>query len=135
MAAAKPYSARRPASLVLAVGLLCAAFPRSAATSAADEPPQVDFKRDVLPIFKRKCLECHGEKKQQGGLDMSSRRAMLEGGHSGPALVPGEPDESLMIELIEFDEMPPRKEKDRRPVTEKELKTLRAWIAAGAESR
>lgn len=62
---------------------------------------------------------------------MSSRATMLKGGHSGAAFVPGNADKSLMIELIEFDEMPPRKQKENR-VTADELKKLRAWIASGA---
>lgn len=85
----------------------------------------------VSRILKSKCFDCHNSQKQQGGLDMTSRHALLEGGHSGPALVPEEPDESLMIELIEFDEMPPRKEKDKR-VNKDELTLLRRWIEFGA---
>lgn len=106
---------------------LCSAAP----LVASDEPRQVDFNRDVLPIFKKKCFACHSETQPKGGLDMTSRAAMLKGGHSGAALLPGKPDESLMIELIEFNEMPPRKDQDRR-VSGAELHTLRAWIAAGA---
>lgn len=100
---------------------------------ASDEPRQVDFNRDVLPIFKKKCFTCHSKTQPKGGLDMTSRAALLKGGHSGAALLPGKPDESLMIELIEFNEMPPRKAQDRR-ITMPELHTLRAWIAAGAEA-
>ena len=92
-------------------------------------PP--DFRGQVWPIIKGKCLACHNPKKHQGGLDMSSLAAMLKGGHSGPALVRGETDKSLMIELIEFDEMPPRKQKEGR-VSKSELKTLRDWIVTGA---
>lgn len=116
---------------------LCAAvagtgFTVGSGRAADAEPvPQVDFRGDVWPTIKEKCLGCHNPQKRQGALDMSSRTAMLEGGHSGAALVPGNVEKSLMIELIEFDEMPPRKQKKQR-VTEAELKKLRAWIAAGA---
>ncbi len=101
----------------------------------ADEPKspsQADFPCEVWPIIKVKCLGCHKADDHQGGLDMSTRAAMLEGGNSGPPLVPDEPDESLMIELIEFGEMPPRDQKELR-VSKRELKTLRAWIAEGAK--
>lgn len=83
----------------------------------------------VWPIIKQKCLDCHNAKKQQGGLDMSSLAAMLEGGSSGPALVPGNVEKSLLIELVEFDEMPPRKQRENR-VTPAELKRLRQWVEA-----
>lgn len=101
---------------------------------AADHPLNLhgkDFHRKVWPILKAKCLECHHAKDRQGALDLSSRAAMLKGGNSGAALVPGEPHNSLLIELIEFDEMPPRKSKIPR-VSKAELDLLRRWIASGA---
>lgn len=97
----------------------------------AASPP--DFRSQVWPIIKRKCLECHNPEKRQGELDMSSLATMLKGGHSGPALVRGKPNKSLMIELIKFDEMPPRKQKDGR-VSKSELQTLREWIEHGAKA-
>ena len=50
---------------------------------------------DVLPILLRRCTVCHGLRRQEGGLDLHTRAAMLRGGKSGPAIVPGKPDESL----------------------------------------
>lgn len=91
----------------------------------------VDFRCEIWPVLKKKCVGCHNPKKREGGLDMSSREMMLKGGHSGPAFFPGNVEKSLMIELIEFGEMPPRKQQKPR-ITEQELKKLRRWIAAGA---
>lgn len=87
----------------------------------------IDFQRDILPIFEAKCLRCHGAKRQGGKLDMRSVEALLAGGVSGPAITKGDPEKSLLIELIHFREMPPRKEKSPG-VTEPELARLRKWI-------
>ena len=94
------------------------------------ESPKVDFRRDILPILEAKCYRCHGETKKEGDLDMTSREGLLKGGNSGPAIVPGNVEKSLMMELIEFEEMPPRKEK--QPATKEEFAKLAAWIKAKA---
>jgi mono/diheme cytochrome c family protein len=103
-----------------------------AAEPAKPEPkaPQVEFARDVLPMLEAKCNRCHGARQRKGGVDLRNREAMLKGGVSGPALVPGDSGKSLIVELIHFNEMPPKKNKNR--VTPEELKQLKAWIDAGA---
>jgi mono/diheme cytochrome c family protein len=117
-------------TLVLVAVAGCPCF---AALAAEPAPPAaVDFKRDVLPILEAKCIACHGTKKQ-GKLDLRTRAAMLKGGNTGPAIEPGKPDKSLLIELIHFNEMPPKKTKER--VTADELKLLKAWIEAGAPEK
>jgi hypothetical protein len=90
---------------------------------AAEQP---DFQRDVLPIFEAKCLRCHGEKKKDAKLDMRTLDALLTGGVTGPALKPGHAQKSLLIELIHYNEMPPKKATPR--VTKEELALLRRWI-------
>lgn len=87
-----------------------------------------DFQRDVLPIFEAKCLRCHGAKRRDGKLDMRTLEAMLAGGVSGPAFKPGNAQKSLLIELLHYNEMPPKKEPPR--VTKEELELLRRWINA-----
>jgi mono/diheme cytochrome c family protein len=87
-----------------------------------------DFQRDVLPIFEEKCIRCHGAKRRGGKLDMRTLEALLIGGDTGPALKPGNAQKSLLIELIHFKEMPPKKEKT--VVTSAELELLRRWINA-----
>ena len=110
------------------------------ATGANSEKPRTNVKRalnqhDVLPIILLRCTTCHGPRIQKGGLDLQTRAAMLKGGARGPAIVPGEPDSSLMIQRIESDACPPRelllKFFVKRPPTA-EVKVLREWIAAGA---
>ena len=110
------------------------------ATGAASQAPEPTaappvHQHHVLPILLLRCATCHGPRMQQGGLDVRSRDALLQGGAQGPALTPGDPDGSLMIERIESQACPPRKLLlkyfvRRPPASEVEL--LREWIAAGA---
>ncbi|KAA5543051.1 DUF1553 domain-containing protein [Roseiconus nitratireducens] len=90
---------------------------------------------DVLPMLLLRCTTCHGPRRRDGGLDLRSRAAMLQGGDSGPALFPGDPDGSLMIQRIEQELCPPSdlllKFFVRRPPTS-EVQTLKDWISAGA---
>lgn len=94
------------------------------AEDRAEEAP--DFTKHVLPIFEAKCIRCHGAQRRGGKLDMRTLDALLAGGVSGPALKPGNSQKSLLVELIHFNEMPPKKEGTR--VTKDELDLLRKWI-------
>lgn len=104
------------------------------AMKPAAEPAQLS-QHDVLPILLLRCTACHGPRVQQGGLDLRTVAGMLKGGKSGPALVPGDPDGSLMIQRVESEACPPQelllKFFVRRPPSS-EVEKLRQWIAAGA---
>ena len=100
-------------------------------TSAAKELNQ----HDVLPIILLRCAACHGARIKRGGVDLRTPALMRKGGEHGPALVPGDPDASPMIQRIESEACPPRELLlkffvKRPPVSE--VKVLRDWIAAGA---
>jgi len=91
--------------------------------------------RDALSIFQMRCVVCHGKRLQQGGLDLRTQQARMKGGKSGPALIPGRPDDSLIIKRIVSGDMPPAKlqfDFSVRPPSTAEVDTLRRWIAAGA---
>ena len=90
---------------------------------------------DVLPILQARCVVCHGKSKQSGGLDLRTQASRLAGGESGPAIVPGKPDESLLIRKVAADLIhpPPKMQYDyavRNP-TEAEMTVLRQWVATG----
>ena len=90
---------------------------------------------DVIPILLRHCTTCHGLRRQGNDLDLRSRASMMRGGKSGPALIPGEPDRSLMVEMIRSGKMPPKKrlfEVGVTPVSDPDLEKLRQWIQQGA---
>jgi hypothetical protein len=88
------------------------------------------FNAAVRPILKAYCFECHGEgEKLKGGLDVRLQRYLTKGGDTGPAIAPGKPDSSLLLERITTGEMPPGKKK----LTAAEIGVIRQWIAAGAK--
>src|SRR5438045_3427796 len=81
-----------------------AAGAKTTATAEADTVTQ----HDIGPIFLRRCAACHGRHRQEAGLDLRTRAAMLRGGKSGPAIVPGRPDDSLILRKIRSGAMPPK---------------------------
>ena len=106
-----------------------------AAREAGELGVELVTDRDVLPIFQARCVVCHGKREQRGGLDLRLRESRLAGGDSGPALVPGNPDESLIIQKVEAGEMPPpdmQYDYAVRNPTDAEVATLRKWVADGA---
>ena len=85
------------------------------------------FDREIAPLLAAHCLDCHSGAEPKGGLDLSSREAVLKGGESGAALIPGKIDESLIWKRVSAEEMPPKK-----PLPKEERATIRDWLAAGA---
>jgi mono/diheme cytochrome c family protein len=108
----------------LSLYLICIFLGASRQVAAADPP---DFEADVAPIFKAKCLKCHGESERKAELDLRTLSSLFKGGESGPAIVSKDPEQSLLFEKVAAGEMPPSK-KDR--LTEAELETIRRWIEA-----
>src|SRR5688500_17959359 len=97
---------------------MCLGMSRTPTTSADDakegEPAELAFFTDaILPILKTHCYECqsHEEDESNDGLMLVSRRGWEQGGDSGPAVAPGKPDESLLIQAVQYSnpdlEMPP----------------------------
>lgn len=102
----------------------------------ADEPPAVDFNRDIQPILADRCWGCHGRDKPTAGLKLSDRASAIASRDGGPAaIVPGQPDESALIRRIESADpdvvMPPPE--TQKPLSDRQKQLLRRWIAAGAE--
>ena len=120
-------------SLVL-VSLVVCAFDWAGAyagerDSTSAEAREQFFEQNVRPLLAENCYSCHGDKKQKGGLRLDSLEAILKGGESGPAVVPGKPDESLLVEAINYagPEMPP----DGKLAPEK-IAVLTRWVSPGA---
>ncbi|MGE3315028.1 MAG: DUF1553 domain-containing protein [Planctomycetaceae bacterium] len=105
------------------------------AKGAAELPKEkaadgLTFERDVRPIFRAHCFDCHGGSDVQGKLDLRLRRLIAAGGESGPAIEPGKPEESYLVDRIRNGEMPPGEHK----VSAKELAVIEQWIATGAKT-
>jgi mono/diheme cytochrome c family protein len=105
------------------------------ASDRAEATQPAITQHDVLPILLRRCTVCHGPRRQEAGLDLRSRAAMLRGGKSGPAIVVGTPEKSLLLKKIHSGEMPPRRrivEVSIKPIENAETDLLARWIALGA---
>jgi len=113
---------------------VCTLVPSTAASLGAAD--KVDFEKDVRPILESKCFECHGETKAKSRLRLHTPAEAHLGGKSEKAIVPGKPDESVLITRISLsaddeDVMPPADEGE--PLTKEQIDVLRRWIGEGAE--
>jgi mono/diheme cytochrome c family protein len=89
-----------------------------------------DFEKVVAAPIVRNCLVCHNGSEARGGLDLTRGDGLLKGGKSGPAVVPGKPEDSRLIARVTEGSMPPRKAGKR--LSEAEVGALTAWVRAGA---
>ncbi len=103
----------------------------TAAVAAPNAESLKFFEKDVRPLLVEACQECHGPQKHKGGLRLDNLPYILQGGESGPAIVPHKPDASLLIKLVNYDdpdmEMPP----DGK-LSSAKIEILKKWIAMGA---
>ena len=92
--------------LRLAILLSCQiGFSTHAFSSPDDDSAAIEFfETSIRPLLTEKCASCHGDKKQEGGLRLSSRRGAITGGDNGPLLVAGNPQVSLLIHAVGYQE-------------------------------
>jgi cytochrome b subunit of formate dehydrogenase/mono/diheme cytochrome c family protein len=117
-----------PEDVVVFAPLTPTPFPTAMPTStaAAQPPPQAapSWDGNIAALFEGKCSACHGSTKL-GGLDLSTYESTLAGGNSGPAVVPGDPDASVLIDKQAAGNHPGQ-------LSDDELALVRTWIEAGA---
>lgn len=88
----------------------------------------------ILPIFAENCYRCHSAEggKDKGGLTLDTREAIMKGGDTGPSVVVGKPEESLLIKAVAYSDpdlqMPPKGEK----LTPEQVKDLQEWVKMGS---
>lgn len=125
---------RRLLGLGLAALVLSAGYASLATHGQAPPRPTPDqvefFEKRIRPLLDSKCLGCHNADVQMGKLRLDSREAMMKGGVSGPAIEPGRPDQSLLIEAV-------RQEGDLKMpkggrLSDPEITDLEAWVKMGA---
>ncbi len=114
------------------VALLACLLGLSDRSAVADEREDF-FESKIRPVLMGTCFRCHSETKTSGGLRVDSRQSLLKGGDSGAAMVPGKPEESLLIRAIRRDndvsEMPPETKDSLRP---DQVADFVKWINSGA---
>ena len=119
----------------MSVKLILALSVIAAETASGDTAPTAEqvrfFETAVRPVLVEHCQKCHGADKQWNGLRLDSREALLRGGDSGPAIVPGKPDESRLIRAVRQTDdelqMPPEGK-----LTERQIADLVRWVEMGA---
>ncbi len=117
----------------------------SPADSASSRKQEISFKADVMPVFKKNCLPCHAEDQYNPSeLSLDSFELTVAGGKHGVPVVPGKPEESLLVQKVGEnppfgDRMPmdPRKkrgEMSKKKLTDDEIRILSEWIGQGAKN-
>lgn len=118
-----------------ASGALASTDPNTPASTNAVDPAKLEFfEKSVRPLLETHCLECHSasKNKTKGGLSMETAAGMLKGGGSGPALIAGAPEKSLIVKAVSYADpdfqMPP----DGKRLSAEQVNVLTQWIQSGA---
>jgi mono/diheme cytochrome c family protein len=116
---------RSRAAFLSLFGLAAAAYGLAAETVSGEDL----FEIHARPLIVAHCIRCHGEAKQEAGLNLATREGILAGGDSGPAVVPGAPQESLLLAALRYEsfEMPPTGR-----LEDPLIDGITRWVAAGA---
>jgi hypothetical protein len=117
--------------LVLIVGLM----PGGLLGGEAPDGRAIDYAREIKPVLAKRCYACHGALQHKAALRLDTAAFMKKGGDSGPAVVPGDSGDSLIIDAVTGADgwrMPP--ESEGSPLSTEEVARLKAWIDQGARS-
>ena len=109
------------------------AFAATAATPAVFAQARPDFSKDVEPLLKRRCVMCHNARLKSNGVRFDDPAAALEGGYSGPVIVPGKSAASKLIQRVTSDKDGVRMPPTGPALTAAEIATLKSWIDSGAD--
>jgi mono/diheme cytochrome c family protein len=104
-----------------------------AAGTAASAAERIDFARQLAPVLKQACQNCHGEKAQLGGLRLDAKQAAFRGGNSGPAIVPGKAEASPLYQRVAGLGDQARMPMGAKPLPVEQIALIREWINQGAE--
>ena len=115
---------------VVRLCLVCVMASAPFSGAEADDELERFFETEIRPVLVERCISCHGEQEQSNGLRLDSRDAIFTGGDTGPAVIEGKPDESLLLKAIRHEgdlEMPPDQE-----LTEIQIAAIARWIELGS---
>lgn len=117
-------------SLALTCAPLFATSVARSAEPAITAEQETFFEQQIRPILVTKCQSCHGPEKQESGLRLDSRTALIAGGETGEkAVVPGEPDQSLIVKAIRHEgdyHMPPKEK-----LSDEQIAAISTWVKDG----
>ncbi|HET9372118.1 MAG TPA: PSD1 and planctomycete cytochrome C domain-containing protein [Vicinamibacterales bacterium] len=136
----RTWIGRAGPTLITAVGLVAALSARQAQDAPAAPAPQAPldaksvefFEARVRPVLVDNCYDCHAEA-ATAGLRLDSLDGLLKGGKSGPALVPGDPDASLLIKAIRHAAGAPKMPSGAPKLKDADISSLVEWVRAGAQ--
>jgi hypothetical protein len=120
---------RRRLAIVAGCGFACVALATVRAAEKLEAGPEF-FEKFVRPVLADNCFQCHGPSEHKGELRLDSRAAMLQGGETGPAIVPNNPEASLLITAVHYSDEP--KMPPRGKLKPEQIEVLSRWIKAGA---
>ncbi len=125
-------SRRLPRFTLICVWLVLSLWVVETSSLQADDR-EAFFESKIRPVLLGTCFRCHGDGKTSGSFRVDSREGLLQGGDSGPAIVPGKPEDSLLIRAIQRQNgiaaMPPEKKHALRP---DQITDMVAWVKSGA---
>ncbi|MFZ5884648.1 MAG: c-type cytochrome domain-containing protein [Chloroflexota bacterium] len=98
------------------------------ATAEAAASATVSFANDILPIIKSRCVNCHGGERVEEGLLLRSYSELMAGSDNGPVIIPGDAENSLLVELVVSQKMPKRGPK----LTPPQVQLIVDWVNQGA---
>ena len=119
------------ALLLTGTGLRAGQAPPPAARPATSQEATTFFETRIRPLLAANCQSCHGET-ATAGLRVDSREALLKGGESGPAIVPGDPEKSALLKAVQHAEGFPRMPRGRAKLAAADIEALSEWIKGGA---
>lgn len=127
----------RPSSVSLAViGWLCLVPNSSFAAESVSQPDPAKlefFEKKIRPLLADNCYSCHAaDTKPAGGLRVDDHRGLLTGGDAGPAIVPGQPENSLLLRRVQQEDIKRRMPKEGKALDAGQIADLTAWIRDGA---
>ncbi len=126
------YSRTRKAAARFAAALLVAALLVAASGLVRANAAEPNAKpADVFTVLEAHCVKCHGGEKTKGGLDLVTHEALMLGGESGAAIVPGKPDASLLIHTVRHEKDPHMPHKEAK-LADADIAKLVDWVKAGA---
>lgn len=107
----------------------------TAATPAAKTVWTGHYAQNIQPIFNDHCVTCHGPSRADNGLRLDSYEGVMKGTTHGPVVVPGDPDHSALISVVQGSVEPSiRMPHGGQPLSQQDVQNLRLWIEAGASA-